>query len=652
MGFSFSEIIMILGVFLRNYKCYKGINYIPLSDGETFCGLLGNNGVGKSSILEALNCVLNDAEWNPNVSYHSSNPDNVAYIVPIFLIKKNPNLKDYEKQEFNNNLENIEELNNIIMDNLDNNLDIAPRNIKHLKSFSKHINLLKENLNLDDYYLLPIGIDYFGKTSFSIFNNLHKIFKKHNDNNFEAYNGILRFIKNYFEYVYIPREINADTFTKLETKEIQSLMGETLYERLDKIVDEKTIKNININLVEFIRNLSKDLDDYSYKAPKQRQPRLKKLDIHNLIIKAFFEIRKLHKKFSDDIYLDINTLSSGEKQKAIIDLAYSLLKSHNTRSDNLIIALDEPESSLHMSSCYDLFNKLNETSKLCRQVLFTTHWYGFLPIVQNGNTTVLTKDLKRDEVHNDFINLYRYREQVNQEITQSSNSFPSSIRLKSTNDLVQSIVTSLLGDNPFNWIICEGTTEKIYLSYYLSEQIKLNNLRIIPVGGASKVRHLYNHLSTTYEDFKTEIKGKVFLLSDTDSELVQYETTPLKNLRCERMVAKDEKISLVRIKSNPVSPETCIEDSLNPEVYIKTLQFFLNEDVASFLYDSKIINQTATISKYSLDLRSSETDILKAFFNAQTNNKFLFAKKYIEISEALNHPTPEWIEEIKNWLIY
>lgn len=642
---------MILGVFLRNYKCYKGINYIPLSDGETFCGLLGNNGVGKSSVLEALNCILNDAEWNPNISYHSSNPDNVAYIVPIFLIKKDSNLKDDEKKEFESNLENIEELNNIIIRNLENNIDIAPRNIKHLKSFSKHIDLIKSNLNLDEYYILPIGIDFFGKISFSIFNNFHKFFEKYEDNNFEEYSGILRFIKNYFEYVYIPREINADTFTKLETKEIQSLMGETLYERLDKIVDEKTIKNININLVEFIRNLSKDLDNYSYKAPKQRQPRLKKLDIHNLIIKAFFEIRKLHKKFSDDIYLDINTLSSGEKQKAIIDLAYSLLKSHNTRSDNLIIALDEPESSLHMSSCYDLFNKLNETSKLCRQVLFTTHWYGFLPIVQNGNTTVLTKDLKKDEIHNDFINLYRYREQVTQEINQSNNSFPSSIRLKSTNDLVQSIITSLLGDNPFNWIICEGTTEKIYLSYYLSEQIKSNNLRIIPVGGAAKVRHLYNHLSTTYEDFKSEIKGKVFLLSDTDSELVQYETITLKNLRCERIVAKDEKISLVKIKSNPVSPETCIEDALNPEIFLKTLQHFLNRDEAGFLYDCSIRNNHSTVSKYSLDLRASESEILKKFFSSNTNNKFLFAKEYIEFAKKHEHLTPDWIQEIKDWII-
>ena len=45
---------MIVGIFLRHIKTYKGINFVPLSDGEKFCGLVGNNGIGKSTVLEAL----------------------------------------------------------------------------------------------------------------------------------------------------------------------------------------------------------------------------------------------------------------------------------------------------------------------------------------------------------------------------------------------------------------------------------------------------------------------------------------------------------------------------------------------------------------------------------------------------------------------
>ena len=45
---------VIVGVLLRYIKTYKGINYIPLTEASNFCGLVGDNGIGKSSVLEAL----------------------------------------------------------------------------------------------------------------------------------------------------------------------------------------------------------------------------------------------------------------------------------------------------------------------------------------------------------------------------------------------------------------------------------------------------------------------------------------------------------------------------------------------------------------------------------------------------------------------
>ncbi len=49
---------MIIGILLRNIKTYQGINYIPLTDEDRFCGLVGNNGIGKSTILESLDCFF------------------------------------------------------------------------------------------------------------------------------------------------------------------------------------------------------------------------------------------------------------------------------------------------------------------------------------------------------------------------------------------------------------------------------------------------------------------------------------------------------------------------------------------------------------------------------------------------------------------
>jgi len=42
---------MILGTLLRNFKTYVGINYIPLSNGHPYCGLVGNNGIGNIKAL-------------------------------------------------------------------------------------------------------------------------------------------------------------------------------------------------------------------------------------------------------------------------------------------------------------------------------------------------------------------------------------------------------------------------------------------------------------------------------------------------------------------------------------------------------------------------------------------------------------------------
>jgi DNA repair exonuclease SbcCD ATPase subunit len=80
---------MLVGVILRNFKTYSGVNYVPLSNGGKFCGLVGNNGVGKSSVLEALDSVFNGKEWNFNVIVKRSGfIITRPHVVPIYLLKK------------------------------------------------------------------------------------------------------------------------------------------------------------------------------------------------------------------------------------------------------------------------------------------------------------------------------------------------------------------------------------------------------------------------------------------------------------------------------------------------------------------------------------------------------------------------------------
>jgi len=641
---------MIIGIFLRYFKTYQGINYIPITDQDRFCGLVGNNGIGKSSVLESLDTLFNSKPWNYNTSTKKRGKASAKpQIVPIFLI---------ERSKFDGDILNKAEILNSAATNISES-DLSPSLKSHVRSFIDHRERLNQRVNLSDFLIIPIGIDYLGSTSLSLFNNrfvVESIFGKEadpsktslTDEELKQFKPLLNKIREIIDYIYIPKEIEPELFTKLETEEIQVLMGETLIQILSERVTQKQISEINTSLNNFIDTLSKELEIYSYRTPTDRQQYLRKNDVYNLIIQSFFSARKLHKKQGDN-WLEINSLSSGEKQKAIIDVAHSLLKKHRETGTNLIIGIDEPESSLHMSACFDQFDALYDISRDTMQVVFSSHWYGFLPIIESGSATVISKS---DSSHVfDMINLANYREQIKQLTASSKGRLPYDIRLKSINDFVQSVITSAIGDTPFSWIICEGSSEKIYLTAYFKDLIDSKRLRIVPVGGAKEIKRLYNHLATSYEDFQEDISGKIILLSDTDSQLVNYDVKNYPNLFCKRIVndTKSRTTKLVNIQANPVSPETEIEDTLNGKLFHKTLCTFIAEypDQLSFLTDitEEITHES---SKIALDLKASQWKLIEQFFDIN-NNKFLFSKKYTEnLSEE--YDIPSWIQEIKAWL--
>lgn len=636
---------MLIGVFLRNLKTYTGINYIPLTNGHSFCGLVGNNGIGKSSVLEAFDSLFNDKYWNYNVVVKKSGLSTTKpHIVPVYLLPVS--------QVSGENIETLKRISDFTW-NIEE-ADIAPQNRVHFKSFQEQRSILQDN-NTENTLLIPLGLSHDGVPSLSIFNTkklVEVIHKERDQDKTQLQDDDLKLLlplheelKGLFEYIYIPKDIDPENFTQLETKEIQSLMGETLNEIVEKCVPQIKIQDINSNLNKFIDSLSNILGEYSFRTTGERQVNLRKNDVYKLIIDAYFKIRKLHKKEGDH-WLELNVLSSGEKQKAIIELAFQFLSNYRSKTDNLIIAIDEPESSLHMSACYDQFDRLFEISTLCSQLLFTTHWYGFIPTVENGYVSVISK---ADGQHRcDLVNIENYRESIKQSIKESKGKLPYDIRLKSLNDFVQSIITSLLSDEPYNWLICEGSSEKIYFEAYFSDIKKDKKLRIIPVGGVTEIKRIYNNLQVAYEDFKKEIQGKVILISDTDAEIVSYPTKhELKNLICYRIVNDESKRQtvLVKIDSNQVSPKTEIEDALNGKIFFETLREFeeTHPELSNIL--NSINDPTEESAYFALDLSPSKQKLLENFFDSN-NNKFDFSKKYIE-KIGSTYKVPEWIEDIK-----
>lgn len=646
---------MIIGIFLKNFKTYSATNYIPLSNGQNFNGLLGDNGMGKSSVLESLNCLFNNAEFIYNTSVIKQGKESAdPGIVPIFLIKKDLNV-------FVENTDFVEKYSeycwNLVEEKVQSN------NQAHLTIIRKQIEIFVRDGFRDDYYFLPIGINYKRHVELSIYNfknladavglELEEGSQKLSEEilSESTFAIILQNILDYYEYLYIPKDIDTTVFTSLENKHVQGLMGKTLIEIVEEMVPKREIEKINSSLNKFLGSVNGIFGNYAFRNSASRQQMIRKASVYNLIIEDYFKTRRLNKHVSGH-WLEVGNLSSGEKQKAIIDITRKFLETYRKNTKNIILAIDEPEASLHMSACFEQFNSLFEMSQICSQLLFTTHWYGFIPTVTKGNVTVISKEIGEKSKHVfDLISVANYREEIKQESELSRGILPYDIRLKSLNDFIQSIITSIISPDPFNWLLCEGSSEKKYFESYLAKEIEEKKLRIIPVGGAPQIKRIYQNLLVTYEDYKHQARGKVLLLMDTDAKVVEFETVnnANPNLKCFRIVndteIKDTK--LVDVNNNLKSPKTELEDALCGVTFYETLKSFSpDEEIDGFLETvlSKNVNNKAVF--FSLDMSPSKQELLDLIFDRK-GMKFEFAARYNTNIDL--EFTPQWIKEIKDF---
>ena len=646
---------MIISIFIKNFKIYKGINFVPISEGENFSSLIGENGVGKSSVLEALDFSLNGKNGNEWPVNNEAKNDgglkgtNAPYLTPVFLIKKS-SLKQNKKDE-------IEFFNKA--EKLSNYLWHTKQKTKArgLSEFYEQRKQLLENYNPKEYFLIIIGRKYDSNDMF--FGTYHTYLDfitdnpqiEHTEKELQDYfKGFYEYIISHYSYLYIPVETDVHSYTKLETQEMQKLMDKNIQSEIENAITPTTIRQINKSLNEFVADIENVLEEYKYKGKFKNS--LTMPDLVSKIIEAYFSIKILNKKTASSKLIPVRELSSGEKRKALIDVAYSFLINNNSRNDNIILAIDEPEASLHISACYSQFEKLINLSKLNSQIIISTHWYGYLPIVSNGNATSITKN-EKNETSIQYFNLYNYREKITQDRNKVKGPLPVHYNIKSYNDLVQSILFSLIQDKPYNWIVCEGLSEKIYFEQMFSEDIKTKNLRFLPLGSFKEVKKLYSLLLAPIQDPDYQIKGKVICLIDTDAERMNIDFSKTKNLFFKRLMNNKTKgTTIIDVNSNITNPPTEIEDCLNPHIYKQTLIEFAEEyETIKNILTTNEVRLNALNSYYTFDLRESEKEDIKAFFDDnQGYNKIRFAEKYTEISKSQffeNEPKMEWIENIR-----
>ena len=560
---------MILAVILKNYKCYKGITFIPLRQNihQNMNMIIGDNGVGKSSVLESMNTFFNDAPWILN---KDSSDVNDAFVGILFLLKK-----DQLPNSFSDN--DLSLLNKISEYYWKLNVELLG-NPKQYKNFAEIQKSLPNNR--EEYYLLMIGKSDDKKLHFlpsgnAIKNKILEDTPSISGSYTPSIRKVLEKVVALHTYLYIPVETAISDFLKLETAGMQTLMDKSIKETITKALSTRRIKRhnekaskqislltiINEELEGFITNVEKDIQtidkDYNYKLNKKQTKNLTANHITDAIIRAYYTKRTLKKgKFA------IHTLSSGEKRTALTDLILAFIQKRKATDNHLIVAIDEPENSLHISNCYKQFHKLENISGYC-QLVITTHWYGSLPILNKGSLLHIDKgqECRLFDLNNYF---------------EERRNHPNDTYLKGFFDLTSSILSAFRNDER-HWILMEGKEDKKYLEYYLTkeEQTKIN---ILPLGGCANVKKIYEYLFTPMSSSKqSEFPSiyKIMCIVDTDvlcTEIIVPSATKNGQLLIKRLHQNEQQDIELKTIEDPKKKPTEIEDILEPEKFYNSLK--------------------------------------------------------------------------------
>ncbi|WP_311223201.1 MULTISPECIES: AAA family ATPase [unclassified Acidovorax] len=627
---------------LKNYKVYKNVQFIPISSGASFTAYLGPNGIGKTSIFEALDKFFNGGEWIAN-NESKKGSDDSAFVSPLFLIpvgdisltKKEKRLAslisaffwDFSGTPYNPFVKSVIE-------------SIASATAMGYNKESHYLFLLGNTHQTNE-----IEIPFFG-------NDIKKVFDRHADVEYEELADLLKKVKSHYRYIYLPAEADSLTFSRMESIYIRKLLDEDIKKKIQESISKNSIEEINKKLKEFIDQINKTLDQYVYKG--KRKDQLTANDLIERIFSAYFGIKVLHKK-NGGRETTIKDLSSGEKRQALIDLSYALISRSKLKEYQVILAIDEPDASMHVAACHDQFEKIARIPTLCTpapQVLINTHWYGFLPVIRSGVAHSLSRVANVIEFFS--FNLENFREYINQNYTKSHGKYPKEVELKSYQDMIQSVVVSMLRDKPYNWIFCEGLSDKIYLTHYLSALVENNNLRIVPLGGFKQVRRVYDYLSAPLSDKEAGFKGKALCIVDTDAQKEHVELRKdSKNLFFKRLVRDESKLEVVAHDADSQhSFPTEIEFALREEVLIKLLSSpEHHKNMENFAVLQEIV-KTASVTQGSNNLYDymnlgpkQKKQLMDDFFDVG-NNKVNFANAYIACdSEKISEP--KWMDVIR-----
>lgn len=242
---------MIVGLILRNYKNFKDQHYIPITLDGNSSWLIGDNGVGKSTILQAVDTVLNQNDIKKldinNEARAQGLEAREPFIVPIFLLKKSmirSHLNIYRILEtVSNTTWQIE------------SEDFNPSQRGLADKFISQRSSLEKIYSEKEYFLFPLGIikrkaNESTEPYMSFFSSIEDYKNDIQELNIFSTSSkkislasslylMLEYVKDIYNYIYLPAEITVNEYSKIESDLLQKLLGENLQQKIKRIIRQK-----------------------------------------------------------------------------------------------------------------------------------------------------------------------------------------------------------------------------------------------------------------------------------------------------------------------------------------------------------------------------------------------------------------------------
>lgn len=599
----------IVAVGLRYFKCYEATELVPLFfNNEKFVGFIGENGVGKSAVLEALHSFFTNQHWIINKT--AKKGKGTSLVAPVLCCKE----EDLPKKKF------------------------TEEDIKDLKRFSKAINNnIKSKIDLmlgtSDIYL-SCALYQNGETR--IFDGNQIINEKD-----ELAKKIQEFILSSFRYIYIEAEVDIDSTTDINSKTLEFIKGSGvtgeitailegvkiidngIERKISEIINDRVIKYLD---TEVVRKLQEVDRDYEYKNLKTGVgSKVSEKQISELATQALFSNRELAKKIKNK-HIGISDMSSGQRRKALLDFVLVMISNLDEGSrKKIILGIDEPELSVDASSRIQQFEKLSKTAGIGPSIVFTTHWYGWIAQLVKGNAVLIRESVQGREIISSNIENFLEKD--------AQQKVPYEMRMMF--DFLSSLGTWAESELQSKFVVCEGITDFNFITKHFPEY------KVIPVRGLDEVVRLYKIFSDYYLRVDKKPTNIVFLI-DSDPE----KAGDLKEVKGDNLkrISRDGNANIKIVNNLDNYAEKCaIEDILSPGPFLGALKNSVK--LLTNQVDKDFINALTVVYANETGIRAFSMDDVK-----KTQFKKIYRGDFKKMVSEMYSPSEVEIQNFQNLL--